>query len=237
MRAMCSQYEEQFDPFYLSLDEAMRPAPTTQEIGRMLFAGGTAQVYLNQVNTIERGMFGLIPHWGDPKKLFRATYNAKTETVASKPSYRSAWKARRLCLVPMAAFFEPSYETGKPEWWRIARADHRPFCAAGIWEHRYEDQGPARWSFSLLTVNADGHALMKRFHKPGDEKRSIVVLDPEDYEGWLGARTDEEARSYFRLFEPDLMVATHDPRAPRRKAKAATGGVVSGDLLLDDPAA
>lgn len=45
------------------------------------------------------------------------------------------------------------------------------------------DEGPAHWSLSMLTVNADEHPLMRRFHKPGDEKRSVVVLDRADYKG------------------------------------------------------
>lgn len=57
---------------------------------------------------------------------------------------------------------------------------------------------------------------MRRFHKPGDEKRSVVVLDPEDCEGWLNARTEAEARSYLRLFEPDLMMSVADPRPTRK---------------------
>lgn len=61
---------------------------------------------------------------------------------------------------------------------------------------------------------------MQRFYKPTDEKRSVVVLDPEDYEGWLSARTEPEARSFLRLFDAELMMATADPRPPRGKAPA-----------------
>lgn len=64
----------------------------------------------------------------------------------------------------------------------------------------------------MLTINADEHPLMKRFHKPGDEKRSVVVLDPEDYEAWLSARTELEARSLLQPFDPDMMVTEADPR-------------------------
>lgn len=63
----------------------------------------------------------------------------------------------------------------------------------------------------MLTVNADEHPLMQRFHKPGDEKRSVVVLEPEDYESWLHARTEAEARSLLQPFDPDMMVAEPAP--------------------------
>lgn len=148
--------------------------------------------------------------------LGRFQNNARSETVAEKPSFRNAWKRRQFGLIPVHAFYEPNYESGKAVRWRIERADGQPFCLAGIWERRMDDPGPAHWSFSMLTINADEHPLMRRFHKPGDEKRSVVVLDRADYDGWLSARTDAEARSYLQAFDPQLMMASASPVPPRR---------------------
>ncbi|WP_369812283.1 SOS response-associated peptidase family protein [Janthinobacterium sp. SUN206] len=47
-------------------------------------------------------------------KLARQTYNSRTETVASKPSFRSAWKCKQFCIIPAANFFEPNYEMASP---------------------------------------------------------------------------------------------------------------------------
>jgi putative SOS response-associated peptidase YedK len=48
------------------------------------------------------GMFGLVPHWAkEPKKLARSTYNARTETVSEKPSFRNAWKRGLFCIIPV----------------------------------------------------------------------------------------------------------------------------------------
>lgn len=58
-------------------------------------------------------MFGMVPHWADPK-LARQTYNARTETVASKPFFSNVWKRKQFCIIPVANFFESNYETGKP---------------------------------------------------------------------------------------------------------------------------
>ncbi|MDO8065268.1 MULTISPECIES: SOS response-associated peptidase family protein [unclassified Janthinobacterium] len=66
--------------------------------------------------------------------------------------------------------------------WRIERADGGPVAIAGIWEYRPEDQ---LLSFSMLTINADGHSLMQRFHKPYDEKRMVMSLDPDQCLSWL----------------------------------------------------
>ncbi|NDB11316.1 MAG: SOS response-associated peptidase, partial [Betaproteobacteria bacterium] len=53
------------------------------------------------------GSFGLIPHWAKDTKIARQTYNARTETVASKPSFRDAWKEAQHCIIPADAIYEP----------------------------------------------------------------------------------------------------------------------------------
>ncbi|MDN2674789.1 SOS response-associated peptidase family protein [Janthinobacterium sp. SUN026] len=121
--------------------------------------------------------------------MARQTYNSRTETVASKPSFRSAWKCKQFYIIPAANFFEPNYETGKPVRWRIERADGGPVAIAGIWEYRPEDQ---LLSFSMLTINADGHPLMQRFHNPDDEKRMVMSLDRDQCLSWLDGSLVEE---------------------------------------------
>ena len=141
----------------------------------------------------ELAQFGLVPHWATDKKKFGLrTYNARSETVHEKPSYRSAWTERRFGLVLMESFYEPNWESGKAVRWKIKRADHEPSVAASIWERIIDkDTGEVILSFSMLTINADGHEVMKHFHKPEDEKRSIVVLQDLNYQSWLHANHDE----------------------------------------------
>ena len=64
---------------------------------------------------VDMAAFGLIPSWSKDRTIGRRTYNARSETVAEKPSYRTAWRQRQFCLVPMARFFEPCWETGKAD--------------------------------------------------------------------------------------------------------------------------
>jgi putative SOS response-associated peptidase YedK len=163
-------------------------------------------------------VFGMVPHWAD-MKLSRQTYNARTETVATKPSFRNAWKRNQFCIVPAENFFEPNYETGKPVRWRIAHADGRPLSIAGIWE--WKANGPDDLpvlSFSMLTINADGHPLMSRFHKPDEEKRMLVLLEPQQYQGWLeGALVNDP--EVYRPCPAEQLVAVADPLPPRAKGK------------------
>jgi hypothetical protein len=78
--------------------------------------------------------------------------------------------------------FLPNYETGKAVGWRTDMASGEPLAIAGLWRAWEEPEGPPSLSFTMLTVNADEHPLMKRFHKPGDEKRSVVIVPPDAYE-------------------------------------------------------
>ena len=167
------------------------------------------------------GVFGLLPPWVDGTRAARRTYNARSETVDSKPSFKAAWKARRFCLIPAQAIFEPNYESGRAERWRIAHADGLPFCLTGIWEEAHRESGTL-WSYSMLTINADTHALMRRFHKPGDEKRSVVVVPPRHYRDWLYA-DEREARQLLQPFDPAQFAATPAPRPPREPAAGRNG--------------
>ena len=158
------------------------------------------------------GMFGMVPHWADTK-LARQTYNARTETVATKPSFRNAWKRRQFCVVPVSSFYEPSYESGKAERWEIADADGEPLGIAGIWDIKQDGpNGLPLLSFTMLTINADGHPLMQRFHKPDDEKRMLVILDPGQIDDWLHCPV-EEADHFFVRYPAERLMAKAAPRA------------------------
>lgn len=161
----------------------------------------------------ELAQFGLVPHWATDKiKFGLKTYNARSETVHEKPSYRSAWRERRFGLVLTESFYEPNWETGKAVRWRIKRADSEPAAIASIWERFIDKEtGEIIFSFSMLTINATGHEIMKHFHKPEDEKRSVVVLNDSQYLPWLQANT-EEARSMLNLAPNGFLVSEAAPR-------------------------
>ena len=157
--------------------------------------------------------FGLIPHWATDKKKFGLkTYNARSETVHEKPSYRAAWKERRFGLAIMESFYEPNWETGKAVRWRIKRADREPIAVASIWERIIDrESGEIIFSFSMLTINADGHEVMKHFHKQEDERRSIVVLQNTEYKEWLHANHDQ-AKNLLNLASLTFLESEAAPR-------------------------
>lgn len=120
------------------------------------------------------GSFGLIPHWAKDTKIACKTYNARSETVGGKPSFRDAWKKSRHCIIPAEAIFEPDWRSGKAKPTRIIRTDGKPMGIAGLWsEWNNPEDGQTLHSFTMLTINADDHDFMKHYHKPQDEKRMI----------------------------------------------------------------
>lgn len=62
------------------------------------------------------------------------------------------------------------------------------------------------FSFTMLTINADSHPLMRQFHKPDDEKRMVVILDEVAYDAWLAAPA-AESREFLRPFPAENLVA------------------------------
>lgn len=156
--------------------------------------------------------FGLLPGWAKDTKIVRSTYNARSETVGEKPSYRHAWKHGQLCIIPADAIFEPCYETGKAVRWRIEREDGKPMGLAGIWERSIKDDGRPSWSFSMLTINADNDPVFRRFHKPDDEKRSVVILPDDAWGDWLRCKSEGEAARMLHGLAGIGLAASADPR-------------------------
>jgi putative SOS response-associated peptidase YedK len=77
-------------------------------------------------------------------------------------------------------------------------------------------------SFAMLTVNATGHPVFGRMHRPDDEKRMVVMLDAEDYDHWLSCSRDE-ATAFFRPWQGPLDAApaplpARQPASARRAA-------------------
>jgi putative SOS response-associated peptidase YedK len=165
--------------------------------------------------------FGMVPRKHIPPgvKVFD-TMNSRAETVGEKRSFSGAWKKQQLCLIPCQSFYEPNYETGKPVRWRIGLASGEPLAIAGLWREWEEPEGGMAISFTMLTVNASEHPLMKRFHKPGDEKRSVVIVPSAAYDDWLSCRSADEARSFLNLYPADEMAAEAWPLPPRNTKQA-----------------
>lgn len=225
---MCTNYVPSAKAAYLEARLGALAAPDVSALAHVseVFPGYSAPVVLRRgaaaggFAVLRPAQFGLVPHWctdaAQARDISRKTYNARSETAASKPSFRAAWAARQWVLVPMQCFFEPSWEDapangGRPTRWRIARTDGQPFAVAGLWD-RWTDPatGSVQGSFTVLTVNADGHAVMGRMHRPDEEKRMPVIVPPAHYADWLQA-SPQEAMDFMRAAPAEDLVAAADP--------------------------
>ncbi len=167
-------------------------------------------------------VFGFWPKFMQPERLDEHgrkrrkldTVNARTETVGASRLYGNAWRNGQRCLIPVRWICEPCYETGRNVWHRIGVDGWQPYCVAGLWRRHEDSGGRVRIGMTMLTVNADDHPLFARMHRPGDEKRGVVILRSEDYDEWLHTRDIEAARRMLNLFPAGGMTAEPDPAPP-----------------------
>ena len=211
---MCSHYQGVKDQerFRRHFGVAMPPDPGREDLwpgyaGSFIRRHPLADVGDEAVPPLEAltGLFGLVPHWSADTKIARLTYNARSETVAAKPSFRDAWKHTQHCIIPAEAFFEPDWRGGRAVATRIASADGQPLGIAGLWSRWRSPQGEVVHSYTMLTINADAHPLMQQFHKPGEEKRMVVILAPQHYQAWLAAGP-AEALGFLRAWPAECLV-------------------------------
>ena len=158
---------------------------------------------------LAQGQFGLVPTWvksASDAKL-RSTKLAVTryETMSTATPTRETWLKAQRCIIPMQAFFEDDWRTRKAVPTRIARVDGKPMGVAGLWE-RWARDGEEIISFTLLTVNANSHALMNRYGQNGNEKRMPAILNEGAYGAWLNAPLDK-AREFMRAYPANLLLA------------------------------
>jgi putative SOS response-associated peptidase YedK len=161
------------------------------------------------VRELGAGQFGLVPPWvksaSDAKLRSTKLVNARSETVTTSTNFRDTWLKGQRCIVPMMAFFEDDWRSGKAVPTRITRVDGKPMGVAGLWE-RWEKDGEEIISFTLLTVNANSHALLHRYQQGGNEKRMPAILGEGTYDAWLNAR-HEKAKEFMRAYPANWLTA------------------------------
>lgn len=147
---------------------------------------------VGEPNQLMVAKFGLLPSWSKVRHIKYATMNARYESVATKPAFKNAWFKGQKCIVPADAIVEPDWRTGKHIPAHISRLDDKPMGIAGLWDYWTDAlTGEVVFSFTMLTINADEHEFMQRFHKPQDEKRMVVILEEADYQKWLESPVED----------------------------------------------
>jgi len=121
---------------------------------------------------------GLIPSWAKDKKIAYSTINARSDTVATKPAFRSAFKRRR-CLVLADGYYEWE-KSGKSKLpWLYEVDGGKPFAFAGLWES-WKPAGADESLESCTIITTDANELASQVHV-----RMPVILDSADHDAWL----------------------------------------------------
>ena len=150
---------------------------------------------------LARFRLGLIPSWAKDPAIAYKLINARSETVAEKPAYRAAFKARR-CLIPVDGFYEWKREgRGKVPFFLQMR-DERLFSLAGLWEWWRPKEGKAVESCTVITTEPND--VLRPIHD-----RMPVIVSPTDFERWLDPMNQnvDELKSLLRPYPPDEMTA------------------------------
>lgn len=130
--------------------------------------------------------WGLVPYWAKDITIGNRMINARAESVAEKPAYRSSFRRQR-CLIPASGFYEWKKEGKAKQPYLIRRKDRRPFAFAGLWS-RWKDpeRGPLD-TFTILTT--DANERVRELHD-----RMPVILAREDFDLWLDPKVQDAAR-------------------------------------------
>ncbi len=164
---------------------------------------GVAVVTNDGRNKLDFFTWGLVPSWAKDPSIGGRMINARSETLAEKPSFRNAYKRRR-CLILADGFYEWTQNPGEkfktPMFIRMA--DRKPFAFAGLWEDWHSADGSRILSTTIITTQPN--RLLAPIHN-----RMPVILPVEAYQKWLtsGEVPASQLDPLLRPYNPDLMEA------------------------------
>ena len=124
--------------------------------------------------------WGLIPAWAKDASIGNKLANARGETVAEKPSFRSAFKSRR-CIIPASGFYEWKAEGSYKQPWYVSLKTGNPMAFAGLWESWHSKDDEVIVSCCIITT--DANTLMQSIHD-----RMPVILNPDQWVSWLSPK-------------------------------------------------
>lgn len=144
--------------------------------------------------------WGLLPSWAKDESMGAKLCNARGETIAEKPSFRSAFKTRR-CLIPASGFYEWQKKSGAklPHYFTIK--DRELFAFAGLWEKWKSPSNEIVESCTIITTEAN--EMLANFHD-----RMPVILHKDSYSEWLSedVRDLSTLRELLRPYPTEEMI-------------------------------
>ena len=159
-------------------------------------------------------IWGLIPSWSKDPKIGSRLINARAETLAEKPSFRSAFRRRR-CLILADGFYEWKQSPNKAQKtpYFIYLQGQKPFAFAGLWETWYASDGSEIKSCTIITTEPND--FMRGLHN-----RMPVILPPDAYQPWLKPEelSPDKLSPLLKSYDPMEMAAHPVSRAVNNPA-------------------
>ena len=152
--------------------------------------------------------WGLIPSWTksiDEANIIRyKTFNARSESIATKPSFSSSFRSKR-CIIPVKGFFEWQHIGNEKIPWYIYQSENDILSLAGIYDNWIENNtGEVFSTFSIVTTEAND--LMAHIHNSG--KRMPVILDRSSENQWIDLSISEaDALKLLQQSPPEILKA------------------------------
>jgi putative SOS response-associated peptidase YedK len=154
-------------------------------------------------NRLDFYNWGLLPSWAKDPTMGSRMINARSETLAEKPAFRSAFRRRR-CLVLADGFYEWQKQPGSkakiPTYIRLS--SEKPFAFAGLWEQWNSKDGSTILSCTIITT--EPNEMMKSIHN-----RMPVILPEDAYQTWLDPteKQPDQLSVLLRPYPAELMAA------------------------------
>jgi putative SOS response-associated peptidase YedK len=139
-------------------------------------------------NYLSKYFWGLVPFWATDLSIGNKLINARSETAATKPSFRSAFKKRR-CLIPANGFYEWAGSKGQKQPMFLTLPEGDPFAFAGLWEI-WDNRGKAEKPYHSCTIlTREASESVRQIHH-----RMPVILKPEAFNAWLDTENQDVDR-------------------------------------------
>ena len=187
-----------------------KPGFCIRSVAAAVDAAADTSTLVPRVRELLPAQWGMVPHWvksaSDGKLRAPKLVVARSETASTSQNFRDAWLNGQRCIVPLQAFFEDDWRSGKAVPTRISRVDGQPMAVAGLWACWSSPEGEPFFSYALLTVNANSHALMRRYQPAGNDKHMPVILGDGVLDAWLNVRV-EKSKEFMRPYPAQALAA------------------------------
>ncbi len=150
-----------------------------------------------QRRNVEFFYWGLIPPWAKDVSIGRRMFNARSETLLEKPSFKNAFLRRR-CLIPATGYYEWKTLGERKVPYYFSLNSTKAFFFAGLWEYWMDAAGNEVYSAAIITCAAN--MLVAQYHD-----RMPVILDRDHCWQWMEDRPAAELQQLLMPYDPEAM--------------------------------